>query len=243
MLPFSVRGDEEHAYLREGMVDLLAAGLQTGEEIRSVDPRALLAFVRDAGDGEPDVELAQRAAARFGAGWYVLGSVVRAGEALHLEASLFDARNAAPMERAQTVGPAADLLRLVEELTRSLLERLGLASALVAGSLGTGSLEAMKAFLSGEQHRRNRLTEAFERYRKATVLDPEFALGQARIGVRGVFMFSTEPAVWQAIANSRKRAVELAAGLPDRERKFLLAMSAEWQNRGPKPTSSHGSAI
>ena len=93
VLPFSVRGDARLAYLREGMVDLLATKLDGAGDIRTVDPRALLqAAARDAGtaagrDLTPDE--AGMLARRFGAGRYLLGSVVEAGGRLQATAALY----------------------------------------------------------------------------------------------------------------------------------------------------------
>ena len=46
VLPFTVQGDENLAYLEEGMVDLLGTKLDGMGEIRSVDPNAVLGLLR-----------------------------------------------------------------------------------------------------------------------------------------------------------------------------------------------------
>jgi hypothetical protein len=45
VLPFAVRGERDHAYLQEGMVDLLSTSLDGAGALRAVDPRAVLGRV------------------------------------------------------------------------------------------------------------------------------------------------------------------------------------------------------
>jgi len=46
VLPFSYRGDDEFAYLGEGMVDLLSVSLDGVGEVRTVRPRAVFSVLR-----------------------------------------------------------------------------------------------------------------------------------------------------------------------------------------------------
>jgi len=86
VLPFSVRGDARLAYLREGMVDLLATKLDGAGELRTVDHRAVLRFLNH----EQAAPIAGPAvAAHFEAGSYLEGSIVEAGGRLQAGASLY----------------------------------------------------------------------------------------------------------------------------------------------------------
>ena len=77
VLPFSVRGASQFAYLSEGMVDLLSTTLAT-TSLQTVDPHALLSLVVREG-WAPDPERGRAVALRFGAKHFVLGSIVEAG--------------------------------------------------------------------------------------------------------------------------------------------------------------------
>ncbi|MBA2671623.1 MAG: hypothetical protein H0U67_14730, partial [Gemmatimonadetes bacterium] len=88
ILPFTVRGTSEWAYLSDGMVDLLSAKLDGAGRLRTVDPRALIGSLEVKG-GVVDPELGRRFAARFDADLYLLGSVVSQGERLQLSAALY----------------------------------------------------------------------------------------------------------------------------------------------------------
>jgi hypothetical protein len=62
VLPFEVRGGEELAYLREGLVDLFSVKLDLGPAIGAVDPHALLSFVARNGGDDLDPAIGRRAA-------------------------------------------------------------------------------------------------------------------------------------------------------------------------------------
>ena len=100
VLPFSVSGAKDLGYLAEGMVTLLSMKLDGAEELRQVDPHSLLSFIKRDGGWTPDPEHGQRVAEHFGAGLYVLGSVVEISGRLQLEASMYDAEKALVVAKA-----------------------------------------------------------------------------------------------------------------------------------------------
>ncbi len=189
VLPFSVRGDARLAYLREGMVDLLATKLDGAGDIRTVDPRALLqAAARDAGtaagrDLTPDE--AGMLARRFGAGRYLLGSVVEGGGRLQASAALY-AGDGAPVARVEAVAAGeSELFELVDELALELLAAHGVAEGTRLtriAALTTDSLDALKAYLQGERElRAGRYFDAMEGFQTAVDADPSFALAYYRL--------------------------------------------------------------
>ncbi|MGH7564600.1 MAG: BTAD domain-containing putative transcriptional regulator, partial [Gemmatimonadota bacterium] len=92
VLPFEVRGDERFAYLGEGIVDLLSSKIEGAGRLRSVDPRAVLSFVERRQPSGSSLDLGRAAAQEFGAGLFVAGSVVAAGDRLEIHATLYDAQ-------------------------------------------------------------------------------------------------------------------------------------------------------
>ena len=91
VFPFSVSGAKDLDYLAEGMVTLLSTKLDGAEELRQVDPHSLLSFIKREGGWTLDPEHGQRVAEHFGAGLFVLGSVLGISGRLQLEASIYDA--------------------------------------------------------------------------------------------------------------------------------------------------------
>jgi DNA-binding SARP family transcriptional activator len=187
VLPFSVRGDPRLAYLREGMVELLATKLDGAGDIRTVDPHALLQAA--ARDGDPAPELTpDRAAAlarRFGAGRWLVGSVVEGGGRLQATAALW-AGGKAPVARVQAVAAReSELFELVDELALQLLAAHGVAPGTRltrTAALTTDSLEALKPYLQGERElRAGRYFDAMECFQTAVDADQSFALAYYRL--------------------------------------------------------------
>lgn len=188
VFPFTVAGGPESQYLANGLVDLLSTSLDGAGSIRGVDPHALLAWLESRGITTPSPAEAGAVAARFGAGRYVLGSVAGSGSQLRLLASLYQHdRPDSALASAVTEGSAADLFRLVDELTSQLL-----AASLpgprhrlmrVAAST-TSSLPALKSYLAGEQDlRAGHYVEAADAFQRAVRMDSTFALAYYRLAI------------------------------------------------------------
>jgi DNA-binding SARP family transcriptional activator/TolB-like protein len=183
VLPFAYRGADQHAYLADGLADLLAANLNGAGDLRVVDPRAFLPAVQ-ALPRPIDLEAAARAASAHGAGLFVLGSVTEAGGQLRIAAALYGpGTRPGPAGREVVVeGAADDVLALTRRLTLALLAGRG-STALGQASAGTTeSLEALKAFLDGEAAlRATDMQAAIDHFRRATELDSTFALAHYRL--------------------------------------------------------------
>jgi Tol biopolymer transport system component/TolB-like protein len=117
VLPFSVRGSEQLAYLGAGMVDLLTSEFADDAELEVVDPYALLSAV----EGVPDPDRGRAIAQEFGARMYVLGSVFEVEGTLRITASLYDrSRGGRPLATRSVDGAVGDVLALVPRLSRDL---------------------------------------------------------------------------------------------------------------------------
>ncbi|MFL5580344.1 MAG: BTAD domain-containing putative transcriptional regulator, partial [Gemmatimonadaceae bacterium] len=220
VLPFSVRGGEDAVYLGEGMVSLLTMGLE-GSALRAIDPHLVLGGGSATSMRPND---ARAAAARLHARYFVLGEVMEAGGRLRITASLYDA--AAPArepDRAAVEGPAREVFSLADELARRLLgARDGAAHLDRAAAATTRSLPALKAFLEGEREmRRRRKEQALDAFERAADLDSAFALAHYGVAVAGFWLDDAERA-----AAAAERAVRSGSGLPERERRLLVALRA-----------------
>lgn len=184
ILPFAIRGDPALSYLSEGMVDLLATQLDGAGAIRTVDARALLRHAARERWSDGDPRVAAAIAGQFGAGRFVLGSVVSAGGRLQATATLHDGTGAPDTSVSATAAGAAEFFDLLDELARRLLAALnagpGARLARLA-AITTSSTEALKAYLQGESLlRAGRYYEAMEALQRAIAADETFALAYYR---------------------------------------------------------------
>lgn len=232
VLPFAVRGGPGVQYLRQGMVDLLSTNLDGAGALRTVDPRAVLASTVGSDGVALDPKRARAIARRFGAGLYVLGDVVAAGERLRISAALYDQRQSVrPLAQAVVEGAPTELFALVDRLAAQLLaaQSRGSADQLVRiAAVTTASLPALKAYLDGEEeYRAGRYPAAFDAYQRAAALDTAFALAHLRLS-----QAATWGAIWtwEQIIDASGRAVRHADRLGRRPR--LLVEAFHDYNRG-----------
>ncbi len=179
--PFRLSGaDPGLVYLREGMVDLLAAKLSGADGPRALDPRAVLAAWRgatgtDRGDLTPEDALLLTG--RLGAQRLVLGAVVGRADRLMINASIRTVPSGRELARASVEGPADSLPELVDRLAvQLLLDEAGEPSERSA-ALTSSSLPALQAFVAGRRsYRAARYAEAAGHFRRALEYDSTFAL-------------------------------------------------------------------
>jgi DNA-binding SARP family transcriptional activator len=185
VMPFEYRGSDETAYLSEGMAYILPRTIDGAGQLTAVDAFALLKYVeREYGDLDP--EGAAEVARYFGAGRFILGSIIEAGGSFRVGATLYDVGGGRIGNAEATVDEEAEV---VDELTHDLAMQL-LRESLAdmperltgAGAQTTDSLEAMKAYLQGEAMvRAGKYDSAAVAYRRAVDLDTTFALAYYRL--------------------------------------------------------------
>lgn len=232
VLPFTVRGAGQYAYLREGMVELLGASLWAGG-LRAVDERVILRQVERGGERDLDDDAGRSLARRYGAGLFALGSVVEVKDRLRLQVRLFDTRGGAALAQAGAEGEAGRLFQMVDELLGQLRPALLSAGAVKGGGMEmlarttTTSLPALKAFLEGEREmRRGEFAGALRALQKAVAEDPEFALAHYRLAVAASWAHEVDlgrASLHHALANRDK--------LAPRQRRLFEAFLAYWQGR------------
>jgi len=238
VLPFSVRGSDEIAYLGEGMVDLLSTALDGAGDLRAVDPYALMKFLENARDAL-DPETGETVANQFGAGRFVLGSIVEAGGRLQVNASLYSADGQVETSAEEIAEDEAQVFGLVNNVARQLLAAgTGGPNARlnqVAAST-TRSLPALKAYLEGESlYRAARFSDAAVAYQRAVEADSSFALAWYRMALASIVAASpTGVSSRQAAA----QAVRFSDRLSQRDRdrvsiisSFLSSHASEGEQR------------
>ncbi|MDP9349615.1 MAG: tetratricopeptide repeat protein, partial [Gemmatimonadota bacterium] len=241
ILPFSVRGESEWAYLSEGMADLLSAKLHGAGSLRTVDPRAVLGLLEVKG-GIVDPARGRRYAERFDADLFLIGSVVSEGTRLQLRAALYDAgrEGREPLADVMVEGPPGELPNLVDALAMRLLaERMqgpGARLDRLAAST-TPSLPALRAYLQGESElRAGHPDEAKDAFEEAVTLDSTFALAWYRLST------TVASSGWRT-GLAAERALRYADRLPLHERLLLRAWHVSWNFRYPEAEKLYRAAV
>ena len=233
VLPFSVHGASQFAYLGEGMVNLLGTALDGAGALRAVDARAVLGAVARQGSGRWDPEDGEAIARQLGAGRFVVGDIVEAGGRLRIQASLFDARGGShALARAKAEGTAEQVFEMVDSVAGQILagqpagpsERVTRVAAVT-----THSIAALKSYLEGEsEFRAGRFSEAVEAFQRAVAADPTFALAYYRLSIA---------AEWGSASKLSREAAEDAVRYSDRlsrHDRLLLEALLAWR-RGATP--------
>jgi DNA-binding SARP family transcriptional activator len=236
--PFRIAAEGPFDYLREGLIDLLATGLNGESGSRAVDPRSTMAGWRRAvGRGPDDLTPAdaQRVARGLGAGQVLMGSVVGGPGRLTVNATLYDAVRSAVRVHITAHGPADSLPDLVDTVVKQLVAREAGVPRHQLAALTTTSLPALRAFIEGlRDSRSGRYSEAVMHLEHALSHDSTFALAALHLWlVAGRGQLTAEP-------GTGGRALRLAhvgrerLSPPDR-----LLLDAIAGPRYPEPTPRH----
>ena len=178
--PFRVAGaDPSLAYLREGMVDLLAAKISGVGGLRAIDPRTTLVTWRRAagGDGDLETDAAVRVARDLGAGRLILGEIAGTGTTLTLSATMLADVGGSEPPRAVETGPADSLPVLVDRIVARLVSLGTGETAPRLAALTSTSLPALRAYLEGRSlYRASSTTLAMQAFFRAVEIDSNFTL-------------------------------------------------------------------
>ena len=220
VLPFRVGGEDLETW-QEGMVDLLSRNLDGIPGYRAIDSRTVLARWRESVDDDamPDTPTALDIAARAGARYAVLGSVVPSGGSLRLVAELYDVDSGQPISSSQVDGAVDSIFGLVDQMTIQLMRKIVDADERLAGihlaRATTASLPALRAYLAGEVHwRRSEYARAIEDYVQAVEADSTFAL--AWLHLNWAISWCGCPSEISG-GEARRRALRHIDRLPERE--------------------------
>ena len=227
VVPFRIASaDRSHHYLREGMLDLIAAKL-SGQELRVIEPRSVLDAWRRAGgtetrdlSREQTIELAEG----LRAGKALLGDVVGTPDRLVLTVNLVGVPNGDQLSRISVEGPPDSLGSLVNQIATQLLTQTSGETAARLNTLSNTSLPALRAYLDGQARlRRGDAANAAKDFARALEEDSTFAL--AGLGLR----LATS---WYGDAELGNRGLQIAhrerARLSARDQALLAALT------GPK---------
>lgn len=194
VVPFRVQGAAPSLrYLREGMIDLVAARLTGAGNARAIDPNSVMLAWRKAVNGDatdlPEGD-ALEIARGLGAGLLLLGGVVGTQEHITLNASLISSGERTRAD-ASVQGSVDSLAHLVDRLVAQLVtEKTGVASGL--DDFANTPLPALQNFLEARAaQRRGDYSGAVARYRQALEIDSTFAL--AGVNLAGAAGWAVAP--------------------------------------------------
>ena len=229
VLPFSISGSSNIAYLADGMVDLLSRNLNGAGGLRTIDAGAVLTAQSNARIRTDDPSGARALARRLGAGLYVMGSVHAAGGRLRIQADLYSGADTSQvtLARASAEGDTTQLFEMVDRLSAALLagQGRGLSSRLMqSAAVTTNSLDALKHYLAGERNLRGgegEFDSAIAGFQRAIARDSTFALAYYRLGVAAGW--AQRPGI---SGPATQRALALSSRLEDRDRRLLSAYAA-----------------
>jgi tetratricopeptide (TPR) repeat protein len=199
ILPFEVNNPELEEW-SEGIVDLLAPGLDGVAGYRTIASRTVLSeWRKTVGDDPPDLRTTLSVGGATGARYGVTGSVVALGPNVRLTAEIFDLADGSKIADGTAEGPAEDVLGLVDELgldaIRNLMDVQGAQGVdqQLPARITTSSLASARAFLEGEAHyRAGRLDEALRSYQESMEADSTFGLPVLRAAYVLGFMGDAE---------------------------------------------------
>jgi DNA-binding SARP family transcriptional activator len=233
IVPFHVAGaDSSLNYLREGMVDLLAAKLTGEVGPVAVDPRTTLSAWRHAtvGEGAEDDAAEIRLARAVGAGQILQGNIVQAAGNVVLNATVRTAADQRVRARASVSGSVDSLLGLVDRLAASLLALQAGEGAHRLALVTSTSLSALHAYLDGRAaYRRGETGIAMTDFARALELDSSFALAALELVVSSGWVFTY-------LADGFPYRVPLGSGgqvgqVARFQLQWIRAMDLAWKNR------------
>ena len=221
----NITGEPGLDWLRTGLTDMLVTNLAQAPELRVVSTQRLYQILEASGhrddrslSGDAVATVARQAQATTA----LVGSFVRAGSRIRIQASLQDPRTGEVIASERVEGdPDQGLFGLVDELTSRIRRRLETPSLVRFAEkkenkklqeVTTASVEAYKAYAEGSRfHERMQEREARAHFEKAVEADPGFAMALAKLSVVSANLGDID-AARQYSAKAIARAESLPAG-------------------------------
>lgn len=232
VMPFENLGvGEEGAWLSKGVQSMLVTGLAQARGLHIVSVQRLFEVTRETSGGDlAALTRAQAAdvARRAGAGAAVLGSVMRTGSTIRIDAQVEDLESGRVLAATSVSG--TDLFALADQLAARIRDSAGIGGAgdlRPIADVSTRSLEAYRLYSQGVDAWANlRLDEARGLLEQAVGIDPMFAEAYLQLAL------TSGPAGRPAERNGYlRKAAEGAERLSERQRLLMQVELARDQWR------------
>ncbi len=223
----NLTGDPRLDWLRSGLTDMLVTNLSQSAGLRVLSTARLYQLLQDTGhrdDRAVSAQAVETVSRRAQATTALVGSFVRAGSQIRIQASLQDPATGEVIASERVEGDAENgLFGLVDELTGKLCGRLETRAARLMDhgrkieEVTTPSIDAYKAYAEGSRlHERLQERDAQGYFEKAVEADPNFAMALAKLSVVHANLDNMDKA-----REYSARAVEKAGHLPPAERYYI----------------------
>ncbi|MCX6574542.1 MAG: protein kinase [Candidatus Aminicenantes bacterium] len=178
---------------------------------------------------------------REGVAFIVVGSFSKLGDTFVTEFKLLDTDSRKIVKTAAARGTGEDsiLNTHIDELSRLIAQGMGVAgqkldsTRMAVAEVTTHSTEAYAAYLQGrEQLDRFEEPEARKSFERAVALDPEFAIAYVRLA-----QTLEREGNWERVQAAYRKAKELAARAPEKERMLIEAKYAWRIERDERKTA------
>ncbi|HET9426510.1 MAG TPA: BTAD domain-containing putative transcriptional regulator [Gemmatimonadaceae bacterium] len=239
VLPFTYVGTTETSYLGDAISTLMSASLSDAGVDGSIDPSVIATRLaaRKVPAGGLDVRDGSDIARAVRARQFVVGTVVRAGPAIRVEAFLYDADGGSAQARASAQGSTDSLFAIADRVAQALFaERIG---RLPPGALGTTSVDALRAYVEGERELLGaRYAPAADAFQRAVRADSMFGRGYYRLSYAAGWAGRSDQAI-----SAAARALALKESLSDADRPLVLAWSDFMGGRIREAQAGYESAV
>ncbi len=223
----NLSGEPRLDWLRTGLTDMLVTNLSQSSGLRVLGTTRLYQLLDETGhrdDRAVSAQVVQAVSRRAQATTALVGSFVRAGSQIRIQATLQDPATGEVLASERVEGDVeTGLFNLVDELTGRLRGRLETRSARRADGgkkledVTTSSMDAMRAYAEGSRfHDRQQEREAKGYFEKAVDADPNFAMALAKLSVVHANLGNLDEARAYAA-----KAAEKAGHLPPAERYYI----------------------
>ncbi|HSE68712.1 MAG TPA: serine/threonine-protein kinase, partial [Gemmatimonadales bacterium] len=207
--------------LGRDLANTVSASLDGVGEVRTVDRLTVLAQVQESSGALP-LDEGAAVGRRLGAASVVYGSLAREGPRVRIDLGLYTTDSLAPLARMTILAHPESLSAITDSLTRKLLLDIwrhgGAPTPTLEAALTTRSVEALRAYLDGEQNLvAGKYHLAREAYGRAIAADSSFWFAWYRYGnALGWAELDVDSATEAAYRTHREL-------LPERERLMIEA--------------------
>jgi serine/threonine protein kinase/tetratricopeptide (TPR) repeat protein len=240
VMPLRVLGAD--ADLSESLADLLSTTLEGTPDMRVVDPWSLWRPLRATPSGpvtSPDPERANDLSRRFGARYFVLGSVSEASRHLTLTLRMYRVGDAAQIGGGiSIVGSSDSVNALAQRAAVALITRISDGAAPAAGTMDrplTENADALKAYLEARlAMRRGLLDKAETAINRALALDTTFAVAAMDAIVIKSWVQFAKGRPYSGLRGLTQMAARHSAGLSEPQRLRIEMYAASVEDQGAR---------